>query len=106
MAQNTVIILPDGNWNYLPTLVAAARVTNSQPPLSETTAALIRYVADKDNTARIFRIPDPLSTGEGQSLLAEEVWEDTPSGHEYAVSLRKWYIKGTTGEKLEVQMLN
>lgn len=106
MSTTTTIVIPDGNWNYLPTLVAAARIINGQIPLLETTAAIIRYAADKDNVARIFRVSDPLSTAEGETLLAEEKWEDGGAGRELHASLRNWYIKGTIGDKLEVAMIN
>lgn len=105
MPDTTVITVADGNWNYLANLVIAARVAASQPPLPEMTARTIIYTADKDNAARLFRISDPLSGGEGEPLLAEESWTDEGVSGDHK-SLRVWYLKGTIGDKLEVAMSN
>jgi len=107
MSDTTVITIADGNWNYLPTLVAAARVAASQIPLPETTAARIIFRPDKDNSGDgIFRVGDPLSGAEGEKMLADATYEDNGAGHEYGGSLRNWYIKGTIGDKLEIAMIN
>lgn len=106
MANATTVIVMDGTWQFVADAVIAARVTNSQIPLpNETSAINIYYTADKDNAARIFRTSDSLSGAEGQPLLAEESWEDLGSAGS-SRSLREWFVKGTIGDKLEIQMVD
>lgn len=105
MSSWATVIVMTGDWLFLPDIVDSTRVTNSQAPLPEHSAVNIYYIADKDNTARIFRTTDSLSAAEGQPLLAEESWDDLGSAGA-SRSLREWFVKGTIGDKLEVQMVN
>lgn len=105
MSWTTVVVVPN-TFTYLFDLVTAARLAASQIPLPEASAVRIIYSADKDNAGRLFRTTDPTSAAEGQTLLAEEVFDDEGSAGA-AKSLREWFFKSENGtDKLEVQMVN
>lgn len=101
----TTVVAMDGNWLFLPDLVIATRETNEQVPLPETSAIKIIYTPDKDNAASIYRTTDPLSGAEGQELEAGISTEDLGAPGN-SVSLRSWFVKGTAGHLLEVEMIN